>query len=368
MIEWNDCVQIYKDGDFVDDVNITNDMFLSFQTYINKVGSSPVPTTTIWYDTVAKVCFGADQTFYANPNDFSFFAHSEDFLHKQREHGNVWGPDLLFERLGQHLEDPPPRHWSEADALACTEFVIQNSEFFDNVSGKTILMVGAGPTTVDVEWENMGLEYDQIWTCNKFYKNTKLENFKVDLASIGPTVDLEDPELLERVRRDNTACVFEGGISPFRSGEELKRFNANIPNPAMYFHLRYFSKIGTMPRLLCLATFLGAKKVYFVGIDGHPGTTGNDYSHAFEADAKDHGGRVFSLDLHRRQYVLLWEYLLEKFHGQKLGQGVDKFLDDLVSHKTEYQNLGESHPANLTTDISKDSFPLLLKQTGEKNE
>jgi len=45
--------------------------------------------------------------------------------------------------------------------------------------------------------------------------------------------------------------------------------------------------------------------------------------------------------------VLLWEYLLG------------------FSNHPEYQNLGEGHPSNLTTDISTKEFPL---QVGAKND
>ena len=102
-----------------------------------------------------------------------------------------------------------------------------------------------------------------------------------------------------------------------------------------------------MARLICLATFLGVKKVYFVGMDGFPGRDGSKYTHAFEekrydGKQKTHGGRKFSFDIHRRQYVLLWDYLLNL-----VGEG-----------GVAYQNLGEGHPANQSTDISTREFPL----------
>ena len=209
------------------------------------------------------------------------------------------------------------------------------------------MLVGAGPTASEVNWEKMDLDYDYIWTCNNFHKNEKLSSLPVDMALLGPTVDLRTPPLLKKIREDKTFCLFEGGCSPFRTGPELLEFKNTFPEKVSYFHLRYFSKIGTMPRLLCLASLLGAAKIYFVGIDGYPGKRGNKYEHAFEGEKKNHEGRVFSYDLHRRQYVLLWEYLL----GLNTG--------------TKYQNLGEGHPSNLSTGMTQKHFSLNL---GENNE
>ena len=76
-------------------------------------------------------------------------------------------------------------------------------------------------------------------------------------------------------------------------------------------------------------------------MDGYPGKDGSKYEHAFEGSEKDHGGRTFSYDLHRRQYTLLWDYLLNSLNSE-----------------IEYQNLGEGHPANQSSDISKQEFPL----------
>jgi hypothetical protein len=34
---WNDCVEIYKDNDFVDDYNIDRTIFTSWQRYVNVI-------------------------------------------------------------------------------------------------------------------------------------------------------------------------------------------------------------------------------------------------------------------------------------------------------------------------------------------
>ena len=129
--------------------------------------------------------------------------------------------------------------------------------------------------------------------------------------------------------------------------DALKKFKENFPEQVAYYHLRYFSKLGSIARLICFAAFLKVKKIYFVGMDGYPGKTGLDYKHAFEDESLkkiNHDGRIFSYHLHKRQYVLFWDYLLNM----------------LQNYNITYQNLGEGHPANQSSDISRKEFPLQI--------
>ena len=77
-----------------------------------------------------------------------------------------------------------------------------------------------------------------------------------------------------------------------------------------------------------------------VGMDGHP----INHQHSFEGGDKQHVGCALTpgaRDRYRREFVLFWDYLLNH-----------------VTHNTKYENLGEGHPANQTTDSSLKKFPL----------
>jgi len=325
MKMWNDCIKIYEKNNFV--VDIDRKMLNSFHLYSTAIRHEP--GLQVWYDTETQKCFGPEQDFYANPGDFSFFAQKEDF------HSNpVWGKTHLEKYLFPIFGD---------DATETTEYIIQNFDELKKYKDKTILMIGGGPSTDQVDWKSMNIDYDYAWSCNNFYLRPGMDEIKVSLAFLGPTVELEDDRLIEYINENKTTCVFEAGISPFRKPEEFENFKDACPNRSCYVHQRYFSKLGTVARMVCLGTFLRAKKIYFVGMDGFPGKEGDKYVHAFEGPTKDHGGRLFSYDAHRRQYVLLWDYL----------------LNSVGDNKTEYQNLGEGHPANQSSDISKKEFPLI---------
>ena len=324
MKPWNDCIKIYDEGDFV--IDIDREMLSSFQMYSTSIRHEP--KLHVWYDTVTKKCFGPEQDFYANPRDFSFFSQKGGFSDNP-----LWGKEHLKKYLYPVFGD---------DAEETAEYIIQNFDELKKYKDKRLLMIGGGPSTNEVDWKGMDFEYDYAWSCNNFYLNPDMDEVKISLAFLGPTVDLEDKKLQDYVNENKTVCVFEAGISPFREPEQFEQFREACPERSCYIHQRYFSKLGTVARMVCLGTFLGAKKIYFIGMDGFPGKDGSKYKHAFEGPKKDHGGRLFSYDLHRRQYVLLWDYL----------------LNTLEDNKVKYQNLGEGHPANQSSDISKKEFPL----------
>ena len=316
---WNDCVEIYKDGDFVDDYNIDSTIFTAWQRYVNVICHEP--DSSVWYDTKAKRCFGSEQDFYANPNDFSFFSQKENFTSNR-----LWGIDHVVTKFSNFLG---------SEMKITDDYILQNIEELQKFKDKTILIVGGGPSSKDIDWQDT--EYDYVWSCTKFYLNKDLINVGVDLATIGGNVDLDDKDFNEFLNSHNTICGFECGVSPFKEPAAMVEFKEKYPDKVFYYHPRYFSKLGSAARLLCLGSFLEAKQVNFVGFDGNP--VGK--KHAFEGEGKIHNEPWRddrTNDLYRRQLVLLWEYLLQ--------------------FDTKFQNLGEGHPDNQSTNISQLEFPL----------
>ena len=316
---WNDCVKVYENDDFIDDYDIDRNIFTAWQRYVNVIRHEPA--SSVWYDIKAKRCFGSEQDFYANPNDFSFFSQKQDFTSNQH-----WGIDHVVRNFSNYLG---------SDMKITDEYILQTINEFQKFKDKKILIVGGGPTAKDVNWQDA--EFDYIWSCTKFYLNEELNNVGVDLATIGGNVDLDNPEFNEFIDTHNTVCGFECGVSPFKKPEDMLQFKEKYPDKVFYYHPRYFSKLGSAARLLCLGAFLETKQISFVGFDGNP--VGK--KHAFEGESKVHDEpwrNNKTNDLYRRQLVLLWDYLLQ--------------------FDTKFQNLGENHPANQSAGISKLMFPL----------
>jgi hypothetical protein len=313
MKSWNNCQKISETSEVPTDVD--GKIWGAYMKYLGVLSAVDI-RGPIWYDKETSVCFGPDQDFFSNRQEFSFYHQEENFLQFE-----PWGKYHLQNVLGQHIG---------VECNMDTEIIYHNHPEFRKYKDSTVLIVGAGPSAVDLDWENE--ERDFTWSCTKFYLSEKLQDCGVDLASVGGNVSLGDPKFQEFITKHNTLCAFEGGVSPFKTGEELQAFNRLFPNQSSYFHTRYFSKLGSVARLILLAGFLGAKEVKFVGFDGDP----VDKKHAFEGDEKVHNEvwrDLSSRNLYRRQFAIFWDYVLSMNNG------------------TLYTNLGKGHPNNLTTDI-----------------
>jgi len=229
------------------------------------------------------------------------------------------------------------------DTTSTTEYLIQDREVFEKVKGKTVLIVGAGPSALKVNWEKYN--YDYIWSCNHFFLNNKLRNKNVDLWMPSDEVDIINDHALHQylVGKDSWCCLYP---TRKRDHDYMVKAKEVIPN-ITYSHLRYRSKIGIMPRLIILATLCGAKNILFVGMDGVPSKR---TPHAFQPHKVPKGTAAMrgAQDIFRRQYVQLWDYL----------------LNDL-KRDVNYYNLGEGGLGNLSTDISTQEFPLKrIKNSG----
>jgi hypothetical protein len=307
---WNNCTLVAEEGEFNENFEIS--MMPKWQMYCSLIGKNP--QENVWHDNIEGIIFGPEQVFYKNPAEFSFFSLKNSFDTNPR-----WGQKALFEAYGKYFPNGP---------VHTEEMAYLDHPKLSNVKGKNILIVGAGPTADPKNWEDV--EYDELWSCTNFFKNPVLSKMPVDLASVGGNVDLDDPDFQEYINKFDTLLGFEGGVTPYKEGEDVVAFLASHLDRSFYFHTRYFSKLGSAARLICLATLLGAKKVYFAGFDGYPiGQT-----HAFEGLSKkydepwrDSG----SFNVYRRQVVLLWDYLLQ--------------------FDTEYVNLGKEHEANQSRGI-----------------
>ena len=310
-----DCIRVCEDGEINE--NLEPSMLPSLQKYTNIICKQP--EDTVWYDKIEKVCFGKEQTFYHNPYEFSFFSDELNFFSN-----NIWGMKHVEEKFGNVLGN---------SVRTSEDYIIQNNSELDKFKDKTILIVGAGPSALDYDWQIE--ECDYVWSCTKFYLNEKLLNKKLGLVTIGGNVDLEDPKFVSSLENTGAMCGFECGVSPFKELPDIAKFKNKFKDNVFYFHSRYFSKLGAVSRLICLAAFLGVKEVKVIGFDGNP----VGQKHAFE-DNKVHDEvwrNDASVNIYRRQMILFWEY-------------VSKF-------DTKITNLGEGHPNNLSTDITKNIAP-----------
>ena len=225
-----------------------------------------------------------------------------------------------------------------------SEIVYNQINEFEKFEGSKILIIGGGPSTNEVEWNN--LEYDYIFSLNNFF--LKLKNTKVDLIDVGAEVDLQGTEFLSYVNNYNPILMFEyhnkwhGQRSYF---EALYKVYPKIS----CFQTRAYGKLGGAIRLLILALYLKAKEIYIVGSDGCPGlsVTKKKFTtpvHSFEDSKTNLPWKIDetnAYDIYYHQHEVLWNYLFNE-----------------LNFDTKIYNLGENCEFNFSSIWSKQFSPL----------
>ncbi len=314
MTTWNNCVKIFSDGEFLElENNMSFDeVFTAVQAYTNFIGKDP--SESVWLDMDEKTPFGSEVTFYLNPGEFSFFCDPE-LLEKDK----VWGVNNFCDRMNFKK--------SEITSLNNQEVIYPSYlGLEEKYKDKKILVVGAGPSCLDVDWKSNIEQYDYVWSCNNFF-NYEFPK-EVDLCFLGPTVDIKSENFLSYIKEYKTTVILEAGVTPYRNKSEIDFLKSSLDDKLGWIQSRYFSKLGAATRLIVLACALNAKSVSFVGVDGDLSKT----EHAFEPGKNNTSAKQYHL--FKRQYVLFWEYLTK-------------------NTTTDIINLGEGHPANMSTDISR---------------
>ena len=213
-----------------------------------------------------------------------------------------------------HRATAPFEQWSSKDCMNMfpnfsdrlktnSEITYQAQDRFDEYKGKTLMIVGGGPSSAQ-GWQEK--EYDFLWSMNHFYKNPIFRKTKVDLAMIMGEPNINDPEFL-RFREENKTLI---GFEIHDRWE-----NYSFDNYQNYFcmHTRFYGKIGVGARMKIFASMLGFKKVYFTGCDGPAAIFSGD--HFFEPGKKTlpsvfNGLSLDAVSSHwKLQYDFFWDYV-----------------------------------------------------------
>ena len=194
-----------------------------------------------------------------------------------------------------------------------SEICYQHLEDFDSYKDKTLLLVGGGPSSSLIDFDN--ISYDYLWSMNQFYLNKKLSNKKIDLVMIMGETKLDEI----RAYRDRYSPKIGFEIHP-------RWNNYQFDNYTKYFcmHTRFYGKIGIGARMLIFASALGFKNIIFCGLDGPEPILKGD--HAFEPGKTTLPSCFVNQDLStivnefKYQYDVLWNYIhqlypLTKFYN-----------------------------------------------------
>tara|TARA_A100001515_G_scaffold23731_3_gene18350 strand:- start:6210 stop:7274 length:1065 start_codon:yes stop_codon:yes gene_type:complete len=334
---WNGCVTLFcpkrnlmPNGMEMEEVN------KAVNLYNQLIGHESI--NPVWYDTIEQSVFGQDFTWMNSDSKVSsFIAPKSDFITSNKKPFNSdfpWDINYVLEYYGQHFG---------TEVVCNHEIIYSNNENLLKFKGSKILVVAGGPTAKEVPWDPQ--DYDYIFSCNHFFLSEKMRKIKVDFTVVGGEIDMSNENQLfhDYLRNNETILCFEDRLSEDAS-EYFSRIKYRYDDRCVFAHTRYRGKPGVGLRLILYACFLGASEVHFVGVDGMGKDTqeGDLHNHAFQEE-KCYSHKSLDYGIYRRHYVIFWDYVLNNLELNK---------------KIKFQNLGEGHPRNQTTTISKTFFPL----------
>ena len=182
-----------------------------------------------------------------------------------------------------------------------SEIVYSDLEHFKEYEGKSVLIIGGGPSTNELDYDT--IERDFTWSCNHFYLNPKINSIKVDLAMLMGEPDLSSKEFIS----------YREKFQPYLGFEVHDRwFGYEFDDYEKYFvmHTKFYSKLGACVRMILHACHLGCNTVKFVGLDGYPPIYEGNHAHE---PGKKLLPSSFTEELYDNQYKYFWQYTKENF-------------------------------------------------------
>jgi len=222
------------------------------------------------------------------------------------------------------------------------DFFIDENFKYDQYKDKSVLIIGGGPSTAEVNWNF--LQPDYIWSCTNFFMNKDITSKKLDLVSLGNLQDYTDKRLLDYLDF-NPQCkvLFEQNyLYPATLSNNLDFVN-KYKDRIYYGQLEksYTGIVGPPARLITLAANVGFNEVMFVGVDGFDPSLKNVHSFTKEDGLR----KEATHNTYKAYYDAHTSFANNIFRD--------------FGNRVSFRNLGEKATShNIISEVSKKLFPL----------
>lgn len=288
----------------------------------------------IWYSKPLQEVYSEFQTSLKTHNKLEAFLDNIETWHK----GPQGIPRVTAQMNGQ--DEGNNFYWGRDEILMTNEYFMSDKPEYKKYNKKSILILGAGPTTATSNWKE--INYDYLWSMNHFFLSEKVTKFKPDLVSLGNEVDFNETNRLLHKFIEETNCDIIIQPNDVRKNRGMTKFKSKFRKRIGYYSPRWNGKLGAAQRMLLLAIFLKVKNIYIAGIDGYTPffnkDLGNKGLNSFETHT--HFKEGYDYEVMVSQNVIFWQYVLDL---------KEKLNFNII-------NLGEGHPANMATEITQKFF------------
>ena len=290
----------------------------------------------IWYSKPLQEVYSEFQTSLKTHNKLEAFLDNTETWHE----GPQGIPRVTAQMNGQ--DEGSNFYWGRDEILITNEYFLSSKSEYKKYNEKSVLILGAGPTTTISNWEEVN--YDYLWSMNHFFLNKEIAKFKPALISLGNEVDFNESNRLLHKFIEETNCDIVIQPNDVRKNRGMTKFKTKFRNKIGYYSPRWNGKLGAAQRMLLLAIFLKVKNIYIAGIDGMTPLSNKDLGeknvHAFENHLTNPIKEGYDYEILVAQNVIFWQYVLDL---------KEKFSFNIV-------NLGEGHPSNMATEITQKFF------------
>ena len=224
--------------------------------------------------------------------------------------------------------------------------ILGENTFSEKFTGKKVLLIGAGPSTNEVKWDN--LEYDCVVTTTHFYLNDRVRNLpNIKHITLSEIIDFNHPNFIEFLDKNpNCTLALEPKPGrPFYNTDLWKTFESKYRDRLIYYNTEIDKFEGAAGRLGFFVMVFNPSELYYVGVDG------------FQKDLKNQ-----PLNSFRKEFKLDADGYLEAGRLKEFEDSHMNFASTLYEYsklnKTKLYNLGEGFDYNCSTPYSKIHFPL----------
>lgn len=220
-------------------------------------------------------------------------------------------------------------------------YIVEGDFNGDKYKGKSVLIIGGGPSTDEVSWDRLTVDYK--WSCNGFYLHPLLRQQDLDLVTMGNMQDFKDKNLHNYLDTHSTKVILERPYLYTKTVLDNPEFHSKYANRVLYTIMDkpYSGIVGPPARLMMLACTLGVSDIYYVGIDGFDPKLKN--KHAFTKEEGLRGGAAHAT--------------YEKYYDAHTDFTKRIYMD--FGSSINFHNLGElakSH--NIPSLLTKKLYPL----------